>query len=199
MPCLVNLLLALRHRDATGDGCYLDLSIADFLFTLGHAEIGRATHGGSWPAPGKERFTGGSPRYQLYATSDDRYVAVAAIEDRHWENLCERLELEDELRDDASAPDETYRALSAIIGARTAAFWRDKFENRDLCCSVVADLEEALANPQFRNRGLFDHKARFDGGEVPAVVTPLASQIRGEPSTQDVAWSEIAQKSLEPQ
>ena len=65
--------------------------------------VGRATHGGSWPAPGKERFTGGSPRYQLYATSDDRYVAVAAIEDRHWENLCERLELEDELRDDASA------------------------------------------------------------------------------------------------
>jgi len=203
-PCVINILLALRSRDATGEGCRLDLAIADTLFTFTYATIGTAALSRNWPEPGNEALTGGSPRYQLYATSDGRYVAVAAIEDRHWENLCERLELEDELRDDARAPDETRRALAAIIGARTAEFWRDKFENRDLCCSVVADLEQAVANPQFRDRGLFDRKIRFHGGELDAVVTPLAPQFRGESTTEEApepgnADPGNADKVLEPQ
>ncbi len=198
-PCVINVLLALRARDATSEGCRLDLAIADALFTFTYATIAAAALTDHWPEPGNEALTGGSPRYQLYATSDSQYVAVAAIEDRHWENLCERLELEDELRDDAREPDETRRALAAIIGARTAAFWRDKFENRNLCCSVVADLAQAMANPQFRDRGLFDRKVRFRGGELNAVVTPLVSQFRGEPSTEEAPEPGDASKILEPQ
>lgn len=199
LPCVMNVLLALRLRESTGQGCQLDLAIADSLFLFSSAAIGAAGLTGQWAEPGQAELTGGSPRYQLYSTADGRYVAVAAIEDRHWDNLCERLELEDELRNDASAPEDTRRALAAIIGARTAAFWRDKFENRDLCCSVVADLEEAFANPQFRDRGLFDRKSRINGNVVNAIVTPLAAQFRGEAKTEDSQLPVTADKILEPQ
>ncbi len=198
-PCVMNILLALRARESTGEGCYLDLAIADTLFTFAYDRIGSAalTRPGSDPQgtlPDRA-----SPRYQLYRTADDRFVAVAAIEDRHWDNLCERLELEDELRDDARAPEETERALAAIIGARSAAFWRDKFENRDLCCSVTDTLKEALSNPQFQARGLFDQKINFGGGEVTAVATPVAPQFRGEASDNRAAAKDKTGKILETQ
>ena len=198
-PCVINVLLALRARDATGEGCRLDLAIADALFGFGYATIGSAAVSRRWPDPGKEALTGGSPRYQLYATSDGGFVAVAAIENRHWENLCERLELEDDLRDDCAQPEETRRALAAIIGARSAEFWRDKFENRDLCCSVVADLAEAMKNPQFRDRGLFDRKIRIDGTDVNAIVTPVAPQFRADPTSEEAPQTGGASKILEPQ
>jgi len=198
-PCVMNLLLALRAREATGEGCHLDLAIADALFTFAYAEIGATGLARCGPELGEDARAVGSPRYRVYATADGQYVAVAAIEDRHWENLCERLELEDELRDDASSPEETGRALAAIIGARNAAYWRDKFENRDLCCSVAVDLDEALANPQFRDRGLFDGKTRFSGAELNSVVTPLAPQFRGESPTKDAQPPGNADKILETQ
>ena len=181
-PCVMNILLALRARESTDEGCYLDLAIADTLFTFAYERIGAADMARTGSASQKAAPVGASPRYQLYATADDRFVAVAAVEDRHWDNLCERLELEDALRDDRRAPQDTERALAAIIGARSAAFWRDKFENRDLCCSVADTLEEALANPQFRARGLFDRTVAVGGGDVTAVVTPVAPQFRTESS-----------------
>lgn len=193
-PCVMNILFALRSRDATGEGCYLDLAIADSLFAFAYDRIGAADSGPDAAPP-----RGASPRYQLYATSDGRYVAVAATDDRHWDNLCERLELEDELRDDARSPEETEGALAAIIGARSAAFWRDKFENRDLCCSVADTLQEALANPQFRGRGLFDRKTVFHGNEVTAAVTPVAPQFRAEAAGRPAQSKDKTGKILETQ
>jgi len=177
-PAVINILLALMARAQSGKGARLDLAICDGLFALAYWAIGRAELTGRWPVPGGETLTGGSPRYQLYATADGRFVAVAALEPDHWDNLCERLELDEELRDDQRDPEATRQALAAIIAARTARYWHDKFENRDLCCSVVETLEQALANPQFRDRGLFERKLRAGGQAITAVVVPVAASTR---------------------
>lgn len=179
-PCVINVLLALRARDLSGEGCYLDVAISEGLFAYAYAAIAQADVTGEWPKSGGEALTGGSARYQIYPTKDGAYVAVAATNDRHWENLCERLELEDELRDDTKDPKATRGALAAIIGARNATFWRDKFENRDLSCSVIVDLEAAVGDAQFRDRGVFDRKVRIGGAEATAVVVPVAELFRGE-------------------
>ena len=179
-PCVINILLALRARDAGGDGCRLDLAISQGLFAYAYDAIARADVSGEWPRPGGEAFTGGSARYQIYPTKDGAYVAVAAANDRHWENLCERLELEDDLRDDARDPEATRGALAAVLGARNAAFWRDKFENRDLCCSVIVDLATAIADPQFSESGIFDRKVRHGGADATAVIVPVADQFRSQ-------------------
>jgi crotonobetainyl-CoA:carnitine CoA-transferase CaiB-like acyl-CoA transferase len=177
--CVINILLALRARDQGRETDRLDIAISDGLFAYAYPLIARAELSGG------EALGGGSARYQIYATKDGAYVAVAATENRHWENLCERLELEEELRDDAADPEATRGALAAILGARNASFWRDKFENRDLCCSVIADLDHALADPQFRDRGLFDRKVRIGGAEATAVVVPVAGQFRSGEKVDD--------------
>src|SRR5262247_2842483 len=69
-PAVINILLALRRRDATGEGCCLDIAMADAMFTFAWyaLALGQATR--RFPAPGELLLAGGSPRYQLYPTSD---------------------------------------------------------------------------------------------------------------------------------
>src|SRR5207253_1155176 len=83
-PAVINILLALRRRDLTGEGCRLDIAMADTMFTfawLGLA-VGQAT--GRFPGPGELLVAGGSPRYQLYPTRDGKLVACAALEQKFW-------------------------------------------------------------------------------------------------------------------
>ena len=84
LPAVINILLALRQRDRTGQGCHLDIAMTDAMFTFaGHAlAVGHAT--GAFPGAGGARLTGGSPRYQLYPTRDGKLVACAALEQKFW-------------------------------------------------------------------------------------------------------------------
>ena len=52
MPAVINILLGLRQRDATGQGVYLDIAMTDAMFTFAWYAyaIGQAT--GKFPAPG---------------------------------------------------------------------------------------------------------------------------------------------------
>lgn len=134
-PAVINILLALRERDRTGVGATLTIAIADSLHCFAYdARSGDARYPDN-----------SSPRYALYRTQDGRYVAVEAVETRLWENLCERLELDEALRDPDADPAAIRVDLAAIFGSRSAKFWREKFENRDLGCAIVADFDEAIA------------------------------------------------------
>src|SRR5262249_44014657 len=105
LPAVVNILLALRERDRTGRGMKLDVSMSDNLFTFLYWAMGNGLSAGSWPRPGGELVSGGSPRYQIYRTKDDRFVAAAPLEDQFWKTFCEALQLAPEWRDDARDPE----------------------------------------------------------------------------------------------
>src|SRR3546814_15071797 len=78
-PAVINILLALRQRDLTGRGSYLDIAMADNLFTFNYWGLGNGFSGAGWPRAGEELVTGGTPRYQIYRTADGRYLAAAPI------------------------------------------------------------------------------------------------------------------------
>ena len=67
-PAALNILLALRARDATGRGCHLDIAMTDNLFPLMWWALGQGFTAGRWPRPGNELLTGGSPRFGIYPT-----------------------------------------------------------------------------------------------------------------------------------
>lgn len=178
-PAVINILLALRARDASGVGRHLDVSMTDNLFPLMFWALGKAGVGAGWPRPGGERLTGGSPRYRLYRTRDGQLVAAAPLEDRFWEVFCDVIGLEGPLRDDRRDPAATAAAVAELIGAATARQWTQRFAGRDVCSSVVRSLEEAVADPHFRGRGLFAHVLRSPGGEtIAALPVPVDEAFR---------------------
>ena len=181
-PAVMNILLALIRRGITGTGSQLDISMADNVFPFLYWAIGNGLGAGQWPRNGGDLVTGGTPRYRLYTAADGRLIAAAPLEDKFWAAFCDAIGLEPEWRDDARDPDGTAARIAAILASQPSSHWRAVFAGADCCCSVVATVEEALSDPHFRARGLFDRVLRADSGAtLPALPTPLAATLRADP------------------
>ncbi|MEB2317436.1 MAG: CaiB/BaiF CoA-transferase family protein [Pseudomonadota bacterium] len=183
-PAVMNILLALRARDSGGRGCHLDISMADNLFTFMYWGLGNAWSSGAWPEPGGELVTGGTPRYQIYRTADDRFLAAAPLEEKFWEKFLDVLGAPG-LLDDSADPAGTRSAVATIIASRTADEWKQRFAGVDACTCIVSSLREAMANPHFAARGLF-RASLSDGADnlIPALPVPIASEFRSSFDTE---------------
>src|SRR5216683_3006104 len=158
MPAVMNILLGLCRRDATGEGCFIDIAMTDAMFTFAWHALAAGFAERRFPVPGAERLTGGSPRYRLYPTRDGKLVACAALEQKFWLAFCAAIGLAGPLVDDGVDAAATATAVAGIIASRTAQEWRPLFATADCCATIVTELEEAVADPHFVGRGLFAHK-----------------------------------------
>ena len=182
-PAVINILLALRSREVSGRGCHLDIAMCDNLFTFMYWALGDGLTAGVWPEPGRALITGGSPRYQIYRTRDDRFIAAAPLEEKFWQNFCDAIGLPAAARDDARDPGGVRRTAADLIRGRTAGEWRERFAGKDVCCSVVGSIREALADPHLVARRLFERRLAADGEAVSALPLPIAPAFRAAGNT----------------
>ncbi|WP_108262406.1 CaiB/BaiF CoA transferase family protein [Mangrovicoccus ximenensis] len=178
-PALVNILMALWRRERTGEGAMLDIAMAENLFPFMYWAQGEGQVTGDWPGNGDALVTGGSPRYRLYPLACGRFAACAPIEQKFWDSFCAAIGLDPALADDARDPAATTAAVGAILKSRDAAHWQAVFETADCCCSIVRTLEEAQADPHFRERGIFEARIAGQGGdEMAALPVPVVPGFR---------------------
>ncbi|MDX1514879.1 MAG: CaiB/BaiF CoA-transferase family protein [Gammaproteobacteria bacterium] len=180
-PVVINVLLALRQRERDGGGCALDIAMSDNVFPLASWALGHLEVTGCAPVPGGEMFTGGSPRYQIYRTSDRRYLAAAPLEQKFWDNFCDVIGLDEKARDDDADPVATKRAVAEIIAGRSAADWIAAFDGVDACVCIATDLKSAVGDPHFSDRGLFAHRVGSADSNLVAATVPVAPQFRASP------------------
>jgi crotonobetainyl-CoA:carnitine CoA-transferase CaiB-like acyl-CoA transferase len=139
-PAVMQIALALLRRTRTGEGAHLDIAMTKELrpFLWWAEAYQEAT--GQWPKPGDWLLNGGSPRYAIYQSKDGHPIAVGALEDKFWRNLCDALDLPEEARDDRTNPEAARAAVAAAFAARNAAVWREVLEEADCCAGVVETL-----------------------------------------------------------
>lgn len=180
-PAVVNILLALLRRHRTGVGAHLDVAMAENLLTFVYWGVAGGA-AGQWPRPGGELITGGSPRYGLYRTADDRWLAVAALEDRFWDRFCAAAGL-DAVRDEPD-PETVRAAIAGRLAEKPLSAWEDVFAATDACTSPVRDLADAVADEQVVARGVLARQVTTTGGgaTLPAVPLPIAGALRPPPS-----------------
>jgi alpha-methylacyl-CoA racemase len=183
-PAVVNILLGLRQRDATGEGVHLQVAMAANLQVLAYGYFATRQAGGGWPVPGDELLTGGSPRYRIYPTSDGRYVACAALEPRFWNRLVELVGLAPDLRDDAGREREVIDALAARFASATARHWRSVLDGEDVCTAVVATWEEAVEAGLVEVDGGDRVVAPTGGGSVATLHSPISPALRDAPAVK---------------
>jgi len=177
-PAVMNIMFALFRRERSGEGAYLDVSMTDNLFPLLYWALGSGFATGHWPVPGGELVSGGSPRYQIYRTNDDRFVAAAPLEDKFWTAFCDIIGLPKALRDDSRDAQATKEEIARLIRARSAAEWADRFRGVDCCATVMATIEEAVQDPHFIARGLFARTVVSEEGRIPALPVPVIPPLR---------------------
>ncbi|AMN42015.1 CaiB/BaiF CoA transferase family protein [Rhodoplanes sp. Z2-YC6860] len=180
LPAVMNILLALRQRDHTGEGCHLDIAMTDGMFTFASHALAAGHATGQFPGMGGARLSGGSPRYQIYPTRDGKFVCCAALEQKFWEAFTEAIGLDAKFVDDGRDAAATKAAVTSLIASRTADEWRPVLAAADCCVTIMATLEEALRDPHFAGRGLFAHKVAGPSGKtMPALPVPIAPGFRG--------------------
>jgi crotonobetainyl-CoA:carnitine CoA-transferase CaiB-like acyl-CoA transferase len=179
-PAVINILLALRERDRTGIGCKLDIAMADNLFAFMYWAIGNGLVAAEWPKPGGDLVTGGSPRYNVYRTADGQYLAAAPLEQKFWETFCEAIGIAAGYRDDVGNEAATKAEVARLVGTRDAAYWRQQFDGKDVCCTIVASINDALSDAHFAARRIFDRRLSDCARSITALPVPIAEQFRGD-------------------
>lgn len=184
-PAVINILLALRARDQSGQGCFIDIAMTDAMFTFAWYALALGSATGKFPKSGEMSLVGGSPRYQLYPTKNGRIVACGAIEQKFWDAFCAAIDLPAKFVNDKRDPKATRAAVATLIAARTSDEWRPIFMRADCCVTIVTPLEEAMRDPHFSGRGLFAHEIESANGKImPALPLPIASAFREKPGAK---------------
>jgi crotonobetainyl-CoA:carnitine CoA-transferase CaiB-like acyl-CoA transferase len=183
-PAVINILLALRQRDRSGQGCHLDIAMTDAMFTFAWYALAIGQASGRFPAPGEMPLAGGSPRYQLYPTKDSQIVACGALEQKFWLAFTHAIGLAADHVDDRRNPDATRAAVAQLIAARSAEEWRPILAAADCCVTIVAPLEQAVRDPHFVERGLFAHLLTSRSGRsMSALPLPISAEFRAPAGT----------------
>ena len=180
MHAVMAILAALVRRAATGDGAYLDVSVADGVVALMSLAIDEYLATGEVPGPRHGLLTGRFACYDVYECADGRWVSVAAIEPRFWANLCRALGCEQwaahQTDDDAQA---AIRAdLRAAFATHDRDHWVTTLGPADTCVAPVASIPEVVADPHLQARTVFVEAQRSGKGSFRQVGWVLAGMDR---------------------
>lgn len=154
---VIGTLLALEARHRTGRGQFVDVSMMDGVAGLLAVPYSMYKSSGRLPERGNELLSGRYACYNIYRTSDSRWITVAALEAKFWDALCRQLECVD-LIADQFAPEprqaEVKSKLASILVTDTAQAWFDRLRDKDCCVAPVRTLDEVHNDPHFASHAI---------------------------------------------
>lgn len=181
MYAAVAILAALRHRDQTGRGQHIDMSLLDCQVAW---LINAATYylvGGELPP----RYGNAHPNlvpYNVYMAADG-HVILAIGNDRQFQAWCAhvgRAEVASDARFSTNAGRQRNRLalepiVEAIMRTKTKADWVRELAGIGVPCDAVNAIPEVFADPQIRHRGMqieMPHPLS-DSGTVKLIGNPI--------------------------
>lgn len=142
---VVAILTALLHKQRTGEGQYIDVSLLDTSIALAAAPLSKFLAAGILPQSNDDLLNGGS-YYGYYQTRDERYLSVGAIEPKFRQVFASALGLE---------KTEMDRDLVATkIKSKTLKEWQEIFKDKDCCVEASLNCAEMFDHPLCQEREL---------------------------------------------
>ena len=175
---VVGILAALLHRDRTGEGQYIDISMTDGSIAWTTYMATRYFVGGKDPDYESDFLNGGS-YYDCYRTLDGRYMSVGSLEPQFYEEMCRGIGREDLIpkRGWGMEADETMKEvkkeIAAVFATKTQAEWVERFRNFDACVEPVLTLSEMVDHPQTRARNMVTGVPKPDGTVQKQINSPF--------------------------
>ena len=175
---VIAVLAALHHRDATGEGQFIDMSMLDANFSiLTHQALGYFSTGKN-PRHLGSAHSNIAP-YQVFSTADG-YIAVAVGTEKLWKTFCSIIGRDDMTRNPMfltnvdrvqnreKLADEINRAFSAF---RTQELFQ-KFLDSGIPAAPINNVDQAVNAPQIMERNmLVDMEAPY--GKIRILGTPF--------------------------
>ena len=167
MLAAIAILGALVGRERSGQGMYLDMALLDGVISWMTPLALSAYFSGLEVGAGTHPLLGGRAFFNIYETSDGKYLTLAAIEPHFWGDFCKVIGRTDliERQYDPALESE----LAAIFKGKTRAEWLELFADKDACVEPVNSVDEMLADPQVQARG----HVRMQDGKPTGMNTPF--------------------------
>jgi alpha-methylacyl-CoA racemase len=149
---------------------------AAVLSTMIHAFVAM----GIWQDnPGHNMLDTGAPFYEVYETSDGKFMAIGAIEHQFYAELLERTGLKDEELPFQMSRDEwpaMKKRFEAWFKTKTRDEWQKLLEGTDACAAPVLSMTEAPSHPHNQARKTFvEHEGVVQPAPAPRYSrTPAA-------------------------
>lgn len=178
MMAAIAILAAVIHREKTGKGQYLDVSMFDGVISWLSRDAGTYLMDGELPTRGDMLTTGRYACYQVYSTKDGRYMSLGALEGKFWKNFCETIEREDLVEKQFIEGEERILIIEEIqklFTTKTQKEWVEFFENKDVCCEPILTFEEVFSHPHVLSRQMvieFEHPVE---GKIRQIGSPIKS------------------------
>ncbi|MFI1486742.1 CaiB/BaiF CoA transferase family protein [Streptomyces sp. NPDC020747] len=173
------VLAALRHRDATGEGQFIDLSLLDCgLASLSHFAMNYLISGEVPQRRGNGGY-GGIPS-QAFRCKDKPLFLVAG-NDKQFAAFCTAADRTDLLQDTRFATtsarithrEEILPVLEAILATRTRDDWLAVLDEHDVPAGPFNELPEVFADPQIQHREMLVEAEDPVSGRVPLLANPI--------------------------
>ena len=174
------IMAALHHREKSGEGQYIDISMLD-------AQVAWLTYQAAFffangEAP--KRMGAAHPTlvpYQAFMCNDGKYINVAVGSERIWERFCKGMGRED-LRDHPDYATNSVRVnnrgaivsmLQEIFLTRPVTEWVEDLQAANVPCGPINDLADVFADPQVLARNMYLEMAHPTLGTIKQTGLPI--------------------------
>lgn len=170
---VIGILLALRARERTGRGQYVDVAMLDGMVSTMSSNYMSYLGSGILPGPMGTSFPTVVP-YRVFQARD-RGVAIAVGSERLWAAFCRALGKPDwEQHPDYVTNAQRIRnratlepAIEGVMGEQPADYWITRLHGAGIPASLILNFRDVVESPQAEVRDLF-----------PALDHPVAGRHR---------------------
>lgn len=173
----VNMILAaLLGRERSGRGVFLDISLTESILNWQYVGLLQPPDSGNTQRE-QLLLNGGAACYNIYATADRKFVALAALENKFWKAFCLRVEHPEWIaRQDEPLPQKTLIAeLISLFAGHTQQQWQAILAESDCCFEPIPECNESVNHPQFTARACLNGAAPGYPGWINEAPVETAS------------------------
>jgi crotonobetainyl-CoA:carnitine CoA-transferase CaiB-like acyl-CoA transferase len=183
---VIAILAALRRRDQTGRGEFIDVAMLDCALKMMSGPVASYFYTGELPK------RTGNRGYRMVATADlyqmvDGYLILGANLQVQYEKFCRAMGRADLITDPrfvdhaarAANNDALRDCLAAMLRDRSAVEVETLLAAAEVPAARVRSLAEITSHPHFAERALFA-EARMPGREEPITLLRSGFQLEGE-------------------
>jgi len=174
------ILAALRHREKTGQGQYIDMALLDSVVAW------LANVGSNYLVSGElpKRYGNAHPNivpYQPFLTRDNTYIALAVGNDQQWQKFCQLAGLDDLAHDPRFTTnpervknrDTLIPLVARAMLKRPAEEWLAELGKLKIPCGPINTFDKVFSDPQLLFRGMLAEVPHPTAGTVKMVASPM--------------------------
>jgi crotonobetainyl-CoA:carnitine CoA-transferase CaiB-like acyl-CoA transferase len=179
------IMAALWHREKTGEGQYIDVSMQEAMVSIMEGAVVRWTVGREILGPIGSHNTNESPM-AAYRCKDG-YIIIGTVGNEHWESFCRAVGKPEWMKDPGYATKglrwakkwELAKEIEKVTTQYTVKEMEEKLDRERVANSPVLNIQQVVEDPHLKARGYFlevEHpvigRAKISGFPYKLAKTP---------------------------